>query len=224
MGIFKEEMDTHLDHLIESEFQIPSTFLIGKEGRKEVPPATIRLRSNSLATGRDLKGLTFVLFPVFEQVQVSSWQPIQREQQREKSPPSYLWHHHCHIKCPHGVHVGHNDGNPWVGLLWVSKCEGTFKVHLLATREKKCFTLCVICAEFPESEVSEKNTKDVYVPWSPGSLSVGPGVPVSLRKQSNELLSNYKSWAQLLASSNASARHGVFCHQPSLRTARSLLR
>lgn len=86
MGIFKEEMDTHLDHLIEREFQIPSTFLIGKEGRKEVPPATIRLRSNSLATGRDLKGLTFVLFPVFEQVQVSSWQPIQREQQRGKKP------------------------------------------------------------------------------------------------------------------------------------------
>lgn len=132
---------------------------------------------------------------------VGFWQLIQREQHRAKSPPSYLWHHHCHLKCPHGVHVGHNDGNPWVGLLRISKCEGTLEIHLLAKREKKCFALCDLCRISRVWSKWKKTTKKVYIPWSQDSLSAEPGVPktgASLRKPSNGLLSRYKSWTWLL--------------------------
>lgn len=132
---------------------------------------------------------------------VGFWQLIQCEQHRAKSPPSYLWHHHCHLKCPHGVHVGHNDGNPWVGLLRISKCEGTLEIHLLAKREKKCFALCDLCRISRVWSKWKKTTKKVYIPWSQDSLSAEPGVPktgASLRKPSNGLLSRYKSWTWLL--------------------------
>ena len=82
-----------------------------------------------------------------------------------KSPLSYLWHHHCHLKRPHGVHVGHNDRNPRVGLLRVPKCEGSLKVHLLQEGKEVLGSLCDwgrisrVCSEW-------KDTKEVYVPGS----------------------------------------------------------
>lgn len=44
--------------------------------------------------------------------------------------PEMLCHNHCYFKCPHSVHVGHCNMNPWIGLLRLSICDSMLKIHL----------------------------------------------------------------------------------------------
>ena len=88
MGIFKEDTDTDLEHLIERQVQTPRTFRLDRE--KEGPPATIRLRTKLFGHSNDPECLTFPLFPVSEQVLGELLTTCSVRAAEGKCPASYL--------------------------------------------------------------------------------------------------------------------------------------
>lgn len=43
--------------------------------------------------------------------------------------PKMLCHNHSHFRCPHGIHVGCHNKNPWAGLLRLLICDSMLKIH-----------------------------------------------------------------------------------------------